>query len=111
VIVAQQRYAFFSFLNNLSLVTTPDPTPEREEEKPAPHFRQAPSRNQRQRSKLQQLPEEPSAPATKPEPAPAPPVALPPAPLLRHTRLKRSGHMHEDLSKPIPEEKPRESEY
>jgi len=93
-------------------VTTPDPTPEREEEKPAPHFRLAPSRNQRRRSKLQQLPEETSAPPAKPEPAPTPaPVTPPAAPLLRHTRLKRSGHIHEDLTQPLPEEKPREDEY
>ena len=94
-------------------MTTPESTPNRDDMKVSPHFRLALSRNQKKRSKLQQAPEEAEA-APKPEPVP-PPASTPPAPppLLRRNRLKRSGHMHDDLTKPLPEDgtPERESEY
>ncbi|MEP6956705.1 MAG: hypothetical protein ABI883_07750 [Chthoniobacterales bacterium] len=78
-------------------------------------FRQKPSRNQKQRSKLRQLPEVQPDPPVEPVAAPPPPLPNSPAAedgnLLRRMRLKRSGHMHEDIN-PAPDAKPhREDEY
>ncbi|MEO5721077.1 MAG: hypothetical protein ABIR71_06370 [Chthoniobacterales bacterium] len=95
-------------------MNTPDPTPSSNEAKLPPNFRLKPSRNQKKRSKLQQVPDDSAPPAPAPPPvAPTPPPEPPTAPLLRQNRLKRSGHMHEDLTKPLPEDGPaeRESEY
>ena len=98
-------------------MTTPDSTPDRDEPKVAPHYRPTLSRNQKRRSKLQQVPDETVAPAplpaANPEPAPPPVPAPPPPAPLRRMRLKRSGHMHDDLTKPLPGDEPaeREPEY
>jgi len=90
---------------------TPDPAPNHGEQNSDSHYRFKLSQNQKRRSKLQQVADEPAASPAQPEPPPPTPAAPPPVPLLRRTRLKRSGHMHEDLTKPLPEEKPRETEY
>ena len=93
----------------------PDPTPSPDQTKAPPNFRLKLSRNQKRRSKLQQVPDE-SAPLAPPPPPPTPPTAATPNPAvlpLRNVRLKRSGHMHQDLTKPLPERGPaeREPEY
>ena len=77
-------------------------------------FRLRPSRNQKQRSKLSQAPEETPTPS---EPAPAAPTPAPVAnpsaqPVSKKVRLKRSGQMHEDLTAPIPQRPAKkETEY
>lgn len=90
-----------------------DPNPSPDAPKLPPNFKLKPSRNQKKRSKLQQAPEETISPVQPPEPVP-PAAADPavPAPL-RKNRLKRSGQMHEDLTKPLPESgaSERPSEY
>jgi hypothetical protein len=79
------------------------------------NFRQRPSRNQKQRSKLKQAPESLSAPEAPPPVAPTPPPAVSqstPPPSLKKARMKRSGQMHEDLTAPLPEEpEKKETEY
>ncbi len=77
------------------------PEPEPVGEKPVAPYRLKLSSNQKKRSRLQQVEESP--PDTIPSVA-APETAPPPPPLLRKVRLKRSGQMHDDLTKPLPEE-------
>lgn len=77
---------------------TPDKSPAPAGEKASP-YRLKPSRNQKQRSRLNQVPEEQSAPEPIEQPQPAPrPTA--PAPVVRKMKLKRSGQSHEDLTDP-----------
>ncbi len=89
----------------LSPVSDPE-TISTEDEKAVLNFRQKLSPSQKRRSKLQQAPEEPvDLPATPPpSPTPEPPPVDAAVPLLRKMRLKRSGHMHEDLAKTIAED-------
>ncbi|MGI9087325.1 MAG: hypothetical protein ACR2HH_06235 [Chthoniobacterales bacterium] len=71
-------------------------------------IRLAPSRNQKQRSRLKQAADEPGIEAAPPPP---PPKIAPESP--RRARLKRSGQMHEDLTAPMPPPAtpPDEAEY
>jgi len=91
-------------------VSTLDSNSENAPAKDSPQrIRLAPSKNQKQRSKLKQVVEQPMV--AEPMPAPAPPVQPPPE-LPRRFRLKRSGHMHEDLTAPLPPARNRnEPEY
>ncbi len=79
-------------------------------------FRLKPSGNHKRRSKLAQAPNEspvPIEPAAEEVSLP-PPAASAPDHGVRKYRLKRSGHMHEDLTAPIPEDdksRKREAEY
>jgi hypothetical protein len=93
-------------------------TPETNDDAPdvPPAFRLRPSRNQKQRSKLKQVAEEPSPgqdEADTAAPPQAPPASSEPPQLpLKRRRLKRSGHMHDSLTAPLPEDAPpREPEY
>ena len=63
------------------------------------------SQSQKRRSKLdqQQDPVAPTAAQEAPATTPAPAPAVEPA-SLRRTRFKRSGHMHEDLNAPRPDQ-------
>jgi hypothetical protein len=81
-------------------VSTPDSNSEITPAKDSPaRIRLALSQHQKQRSKLKQVVEQPMV--AEPTPAPAPPVQPPTEPV-RRVRLKRSGHMHEDLTAPLP---------
>ncbi|MGI8438307.1 MAG: hypothetical protein ACR2NX_15645 [Chthoniobacterales bacterium] len=83
---------------------------------PPARYRPKLSQHQKKRSRLDQVAEEP---ATAPA-ASSPAITLPPAaspetsageiPLIRRNRLKRSGQMHEDLTKPLPGGDPSEPE-
>jgi hypothetical protein len=77
-----------------------------------------PSRNQKQRSRLthggehNETPAPAPQPAAEPSPAPAQPATSDEgdARLIRRLRLKRSGHMHEDLTA-LPEKPKRDDLY
>ena len=92
-----------------------EPGEEEEESLPPPKieppYKFKLSSSQKRRSKLvqHQDPAPPPAPQvqTPAPPAPAPAPADPP----KRVRLKRSGHMHEDLRAPIHEPPPRSDQY
>jgi len=89
----------------------PEQAPKKEPQ-PIRPYRLKLGRNQKQRSKLSQLPEEVSTPAPAPAPpAPEPAKSEPPPQPGRRTRMKRSGHMHEDLTAPLDEGPRREDQY
>jgi hypothetical protein len=76
--------------------------PAKKEPAPIPIAR---SRNQKLRSKLKQV-QDTSITMPPPQAVAAVPPPAPPAPepvVLRQKRLKRSGHMHESLTAPLPE--------
>ncbi|HEV3409576.1 MAG TPA: hypothetical protein VG095_04745 [Chthoniobacterales bacterium] len=98
-------------------MTEPDQSAESGDAAKLPQdFRPRPSRNQKLRSKLRQAPDEPAgaesaaeAETAPAEPAPPPPAQnTPAAPALplKARRLKRSGHMHDSVTGPLPEEEP-----